>query len=148
MVGNVVVRVGDELRDAGIERVEAKGLVPGSVQGISAEIVEHAAMKIVRAALGPDVEHTAHGAAVLSFIAGGLELELLQGVGANALIVETGVHAGGVDAVDVEDVLGAAGAIDRNSAGKRFTVYAGHIVREQGEITAPRETQQLLRTEV
>ena len=94
-------------------------------------------MKLVGAALGLDTEHAAHRPAEFRLVSGGLQLKLLDGLNAQVLIVEAVIHARGVDSIDVEDVLSARRAVDRNAAhgpplmrdiaGQCFDVHAWRV---------------------
>jgi hypothetical protein len=69
-------------------------------------------VELVAAGLGDDVDDAAGRAPELRFVAAGLDVDRLDELEVELLALEAVFGAGGVDAVDVEDVLGAGRAVD------------------------------------
>ncbi len=102
------------------------------------------AAEVVGAALGHGVDDAADRTAVLRRVAGRLDLDLFDEVGHEVLAGQTVLRVGGVDTVDDEPVLGAGGAVDRQTADEAFLVDAGSLGGDAGEVTALREQLELL----
>ena len=108
-------------------------LHPGLVVVVVAEQV---AVELVAARTADDVDDAAHRAAEFGAVAGRGDLHLFQLFHDDALGLGSKVDVGDVRSVDVEHVLAAGGAVDRQAAFVGIDLDAGNRAQQAVEIAA------------
>ncbi len=91
-------------------------------------------MEFVPAGTGDDVDDATHGSPVLGFVSRGLDLDLFDKFHEHTLRGCTGVHAGGVHAVDKVHVLRTGSTVHHLSATDILIVDSGGQVDDRSKI--------------
>ncbi len=96
-------------------------------------------MELVAARTADDVDDAAHRPAELGAVAGGRDLDLLHLLHDHRLGLVAAVDVVDVRAVDVEHVLAAGRAVDREAALVAFILDAGHRAQQPVEVAVARQ---------
>ncbi len=124
-----------------------------ALQGIVVVVAEEVAVEFVAARLGDHVHDAARRVPELGLVAAGLDVHRLDELEVELLALEAVLGAGGIDAVDVVDVLGAARAVDGDRRLVRVLRVgvrgdAGGDLHHRGVVAAGRQRLDRPRVEV